>query len=164
MDLVCRCLSNAFCVSQHLRKDTKCIVILEGKPDPPKAVIVDGEKLQRWKEDEFSIGHAIRDVLNGNFLPGITVEKKSFEAAVKEQATISQLLYLHEKGKDIRTIKWKDNVTFILGDLFGIPTKTEKLLERFGAEKIALGPVTLFASQSITLVHNELDRKQYKNK
>ena len=36
--------------------------------------------------------------------------------------------------------------------------KTDKFLLRLGAEPISVGPKMLFASQCITLVHNELDR------
>ena len=162
MDLVCRCLSNALCVSQHVRNDTVCWVILEGKPNPPKALLIDGTKLQQWKDDESSIGQLIKDALRGNCPPGISIQKKSFEAIVKEQAATSQLFYLHDKGEDIRAATVQEDVTFVLGDLFGIPTKTEKLLKRLEAKRVSLGPVMLFASQCITLVHNELDRRQYK--
>ena len=162
MDLVCRCLSNALGVSHHLRNDTKCYIILEGKPEPPKALLVDGTTLQRWKDDESSIGQLIKDALRGSCPPGVSIEKKSFEAVVREQAATSQLFYLHDKGEDIRAATVQEDVTFVLGDLFGIPTKTEKLLKRLEAKRVSLGPVMLFASQCITLVHNELDRRIYK--
>ena len=63
---------------------------------------------------------------------------------------------------DIREYKFNKDPTFIFGDYIGMPRKTEKLLERLGAKKVSLGPQMLFASNCITIVHNELDRLNHK--
>jgi tRNA (pseudouridine54-N1)-methyltransferase len=47
---------------------------------------------------------------------------------------------------------------FLLTDHLPMPKKTFHSLGRLGAEKISLGPVMLFASQCVVLIHNELDR------
>ena len=159
MDLVCRCISNALCTSDHLRKDTRIYVILEGPPTPPITLLFDGGLLQQLDFDERSIAQHIQNALRGKTMLGVTVQKKSFERLIQELATTSQLIYLHEKGEDLRLAPFQENTTFLFGDFLGLPAKTELFLERLHAKQISLGPKSLFASHCVTLVHNELDRR-----
>jgi len=48
----------------------------------------------------------------------------------------------------------------IFGSAEGLPPKTEALLSNIKAEKISLGPKTLFAAQCPVIVHNEMDRQK----
>lgn len=170
MDLVCRCISNALFVSNDMRRDTIIHVVLDGASDPPKTVSFFGSDLKGMQFDEKNIAEHINEALKkgkglklneekdlGN---GIKISKKSFEQLVKEKFTEGkQLFYLHEKGKDIRDVKFEKDVVFVFGDYIGMPRKTEGLLERYKAERVSLGPVMLFASHCIVIVNNELDRK-----
>lgn len=170
MDLVCRCVSNALFISNDLRRDTIIHVVLDGPSDPPKTVSFFGSELRRMEFDEKNIAEHINEALKkgkglklgeekdlGN---GIKISKKSFEQLVKERFEEGkQLFYLHNKGKDIRDIKFSKDVVFVFGDFIGMPRKTEGLLERYKAERVSLGPKMLFASHCIVVVNNELDRK-----
>ena len=170
IDLVCRAVSSALWTSDHLRKDTIIHVVLNGPNDPPKTISFFGDKLKNIDPDEISIAKfiilALKKGRNLNLneeidvSEGIKVSKKSFEKLIKELSSKEdkQLIYLHEKGKDIRKFNFKDNVVFVLGDNLGIHKKTEKFLKNLNAEKISLGPTSLFASHCIVLVQNELDR------
>jgi tRNA (pseudouridine54-N1)-methyltransferase len=159
IDLVCRCLINCMFVSEKLRDDVVFHISLGGPPDPPKLLTVIPSELKSIYPDEKTIALKIRDALIGS-VEGMVVKKQSFESFVKERGRIKQLIYLHKKGEDIREVELKDSL-FIVGDHKGIPKKTEKLLERLGAKKISLGPVTYLSSQCITLLQNELDRRLY---
>lgn len=169
MDLVCRCVSNALWISNDLRRDTIIHVVMDGPSLPPKIVSFNGLDLRGVSFDERDIARHIQEALKkGKLLeinqemgvsPGIKVAKKSFEALVKEKSKTSQLFYLHKKGADVRETELKGDVTFVFGDYIGMPRNTESLLDRLGAKKITLGPVTLFASHCIIVAHNELDRK-----
>ena len=90
---------------------------------------------------------------------GIRIAKKSFEKFIKEKSKEKRLFYLSKKGIDIRDLDSFQDSLFILGDNIGLPKKTEKLLKNLKAQTISLGPVVLFASHCIVLVHNEIDRK-----
>ena len=79
----------------------------------------------------------------------------------KEKSKTSQLVYLNHKGQDIRIFEFQDNVTFIFGDYIGMPWKTEIFLQRHNAERASLGKIEYHASQCITIVNNELDRRIY---
>jgi tRNA (pseudouridine54-N1)-methyltransferase len=169
IDLVCRCISNAFFISEAIRRDVCFHVVLEGPKEPPKLISFFGSELKNVSPDERNIASWIKKALEVGLgfkkgeekiiSPGIRVAKKSFEELVKEKAKSCQLIYLHPKGKDIRELEFKENFCFVLGDHKGLPKKTESLLERIGAEKVSVGKITYLASHVIVICHNELDRR-----
>lgn len=168
MDIVCSSVSNALNIANKLRKDTIMHVVLEGSPEPPKIVSFHGDSITGMLWDEKSIAESIRKALikskgqNGKIKTseGLFVEKKSFEALVKEKIKEgTQVAYLHQKGKDIREAELKKDIVVVFGDYIGMPRATEGLLDRLGAERISLGPEMLFAAHCIILVHNEFDRR-----
>lgn len=170
LDLVCRTVSNALFLANDLRKDVIVHVALTGPKHPPKLVSFYGERLAEVAPDERAIALIIRKALASGLglslneekevTPGVRVAKKAFETLVKEKSKTSQLLYLNMKGEDVRIFKFRKDTVFVLGDVTGLPRKTEKLLDRLGADKIKLGPKVLFASHCPVLVHNELDRRE----
>ena len=174
LDLVCRTISNTIYVSDALRQDTIVHVSLNGPKDPPKLISFHPNQMKGFRPDERTFAKAIQNALKESLnlkmgdeklvAPGITIAKKAFETLVKEKSQTSQLVYLHERGDDLRKFNFQENVTFILGDFVGMPKKTEKLLKRLGAQRMNLGPVVLFASHCSILVHNELDRRMYSHK
>ncbi|MBI5392072.1 tRNA (pseudouridine(54)-N(1))-methyltransferase TrmY [Candidatus Woesearchaeota archaeon] len=169
LDLVCRCIMNALCVANDIRRDTIIHISLDGPSDPPKIISFAGETIQKFQGDERSTAGLLKQALAAGkglrlneakeVSPGITIIKKSFEQLVREKTTTSRVYYLHQKGADIRKTKFKEKTVIVLGDYIGMPRKSENLLENLNAVKISLGPIMLFASQCITVVHNELDRQ-----
>jgi len=91
--------------------------------------------------------------------PGFWVEKKSFMQIIKDFSKEKKNLYiLDPKGEDIRKIKIGDDPIFILGDHRGLPAKELKRLKSI-CTPVTIGPNTYFASQTIAVVNNELDRR-----
>lgn len=168
MDLICETVANALFISNGIRKDTRIHIALSGPRDPPKLLTFDGATLRGVDTDTPSIARIILKSLgprlklneHQDILPGVTVTKKAFEPLVKEAAQTTQLFYLHPDGKDIRTVTFTTNVTFVLGDFIGLPRNTEKLLDRLGAQKVTLGPRLLYTAHCPIIVHNELDRRE----
>ena len=171
MHIVSRCISNALWLAKGLREDTIMHVVLEGPRFPPKLISFYGNKLRGFAFDELGISKFIKYALEkGENLKlneslevysGIIISKKSFEQFVREKSSNSQIIYMHKKGKNIREFNFRENVLFVFGDYIGMPRKTEFLLERLNAEKVSLGRIEYHASQCITIVQNELDRKVY---
>jgi len=58
-----------------------------------------------------------------------------------------------------RVKKLKEDSVFVLGDHLGLPKKEEMFVARFEHEKISLGTTSYLASQCITVLHYELDKK-----
>lgn len=90
--------------------------------------------------------------------PGVSVRTISFEKLVQELAEDHALFVMDRKGSSIRSKVFAGNPCFLLTDHLPMPKKSFSGLERLGAEKLALGPKMLFASQCIVLIHAELDR------
>ena len=155
MQIVAACILNALWVSNNVRSDTEIHVVLEGPPTPPRTVTFIGSSIQDLPFDERGVAWMVQKALRKALKmgkheskdagPGVKVSDTSFEELVKRHAETSTLFYLHPKGKDIRETEFPENVTFVFGDYIGMPGKSESFLDNAGAEKITLGPVTLFA-------------------
>ncbi len=170
MDLVCRCVSSALFLSDDIRRDTAITAVLDGPPDPPRAVTFDGARVRRLYPDERNVASHIRIALGAALKagpgevpepePGITVARKGLEPLLKERAEDgSALLHLHREGEDIRKAELPGDATFILGDHLGLPKATDGLLEQLGARRVSAGRVEYLASHIIAVVQNELDRR-----
>ncbi|GAI73185.1 unnamed protein product [marine sediment metagenome] len=82
---------------------------------------------------------------------------------VEELASAGNFFYiLHEQGRDISEVKLKVDSVFVLGDHIGLPEKEEQFVAQFEHDKISLGTTSYLASQCITVLHYELDKKQKK--
>ena len=92
-------------------------------------------------------------------LPGCFIEKKSFLKVVEELSKDKEIFVLDRRGEDIRKAKISERAVFILGDQDGLPKKELKRLRKI-ARSISVGNKTYFSSQTITIINNELDRRE----
>jgi len=168
MDLVARCVIYALWLSHKLREDSKIYCVLEGPPRPPKTVVF-MPTMRRVYPNERGVASWIRIALGAeeseewiNVNPGIKVAKRGLAGVVEELKEEGYDFYiLHEKGEDIRSLGFGEKVCFILGDHIGLPEKTEEALERkYDAKKVSLGKRSYLSSACISIVHNELDRRE----
>lgn len=166
MDIAINVLIAVFFLSHDIRKDVKLHLIFDGPPCPPIHILIEyDEKLPISKKDVAGLIKRIlhkapkeKGVVN-NPLPGCFVEKKSFEALIKELDEQGKNVFvLDKKGEDIRDLKLKGNEVFVLGDQDGFPDDKRRLLKRI--DKVSVSPKILFASQVVTIVHNEIDRQE----
>jgi tRNA (pseudouridine54-N1)-methyltransferase len=92
--------------------------------------------------------------------PGYWIERKGFLELVKDLKDEGKPIYLLDpKGEDIRSADLQEDAVFILGDHKGLPAKELKRLKTL-CKPITVGPKTYFASQTITIINNELDRRE----
>ncbi|MCG2826020.1 MAG: tRNA (pseudouridine(54)-N(1))-methyltransferase TrmY, partial [Thermoplasmatales archaeon] len=99
------------------------------------------------------------EIKNGEIIstPGIYVSKKNFEELLK--GLKAQIIYLREDGEDIRNADLQDDAVFVLGDEKDLTEDEEKILKKYSAKTVSLGPVKMHASHCITIVNNEMDRR-----
>ena len=164
MDIVCNVIISAFFLSHGIREDVKLHLILDGPPNPPAHLIFTYHPDIPFSKKD--IAGLIKRMLYKlpadqekkiTVFPGCEVEKKSFEALIKELDSEGKNIFLLEKrGKDIRELKIKGNEVFIIGDQNGFPKSKDKFLKQI--DKISVSPKILFASQVFVILHNELDR------
>ena len=133
-------------------------------PDPPKHIEIQIKpELEISKKD---VGNLIKKILykyrsgeKREVLPGCFIEKKPFLSVVEElEKKGDKIFILDKKGEDIRNAEIPENCVFVLGDHEGLPKKELKRLKDI-SEKISIGPNTYFASQTVAIVNNELDRR-----
>ncbi|MGV8151625.1 MAG: tRNA (pseudouridine(54)-N(1))-methyltransferase TrmY [Candidatus Nanoarchaeia archaeon] len=175
MDIACQIAIMAFFVSHHIRPNVRLHLIFNGPPDSPKHLeMFPGENMKlegvEGKVDisKKDVGSLIKKMLykykkgiKNEVSPGYFIEKKSFVNVINEMIEEGKEVYmLDKKGEDIRTIEIKENPVFILGDQDGIPKEDKKKLEKMGVKKISVGNQMYFASQTLTIVQNELDRRE----
>lgn len=165
MDIAIHSVIQALFLSHDIRNDVIMHLIFYGMPDPPKHIEIHGDKASLNKKDVAKIlskalykgkGEKRTEVLEGIF-----VEKKSFLNVVNDLIEEgNEIFILDKKGEDIREVKISENCVFILGDQDGLPKKEIRRLKK-QAELVSVGPKTYFASQTIAVVNNELDRRGF---
>lgn len=169
MDIVCNVIISVFFISNAMRGDVKLHLIFDGPPQAPRHLVLESnEKMSISKKN---VAGMIKRMLYKSpdseglleVFPGASIEKKSFEKLIKElDAEGKDVLLLDGKGKDIRkselNMDKKENSIFIIGDHDGFPSDKKKFLKKI--DKVSVGPKVLFASQVVTILHNEMDRKQ----
>ncbi len=167
MDIVCNVIISVFFISNAMRDDVKLHLIFDGPPHAPKHLVLESNK--EMPISKKNVAGLIKRMLYKSpdkeglleIFPGASIEKKGFEKLVKElDVDGKDVLLLDGKGKDIRetTLKLneKENNVFIIGDHEGFPADKRKFLKKI--DKVSVGPKVLFASQVMTILHNEMDR------
>jgi len=158
MDIVCNVIINVFFLSRRMRENIHLHLIFDGPPNPPMHLeLISDKDMPISKKD---IAGLIRIMLykckkgkKTEVFPGCFIEKKSFSQLINELSEKKKILVLDKKGKDIRQAAL-DNVVFVIGDHEGLPRKEIK-----NFNKISVGKETYFASQTVTIINNEVDRR-----
>ena len=172
IDIAVHTVIAAFFLSHKLRMDTKLHLLFAGAPDPSKHLelkpVTDGEtgvdKIYLAKKDVSSVLkkmlYKFREGEKKEVFPGFWIERKGFLELIKDLTEQGRNLYiLDPKGEDIRSIQIKENPIFILGDHKGLPLKELKRLKTL-CIPVTIGPKVYFASQTVAVVNNELDRRE----
>lgn len=172
IDIACQFIIQSFFLSKNLRTDVKTHLILNGPPDSPKHLeMFPGKNLNSENQIDISkkdVAGLIKKMLykykKGEKIEvasGYFVEKKSFVKLLEELSGAGKEIYILDKrGEDVRDIKFSENSVFIVGDHDGIPKNEMKWTKHIPMRKISVGPHMLFASQVVTLIHNEIDRME----
>ena len=159
MDILCRCVNTSFFLSHDLRRDVDCYLVLCGGPVPPKTIRFSGNAVRSLSPDERSAGALIKKALNipagrefRDAAPGVSVRKEGLARLMTEHA----FCVLDEKGTDIRTAGTIPDA-FLLSDHLNFTEHEELLVNQ--CPRYSVGPTCIHADHTITIVHNELDRR-----
>ena len=158
LDIVYECIVTSLFLSHGLRRDVTFHAVLNGPPNPPLHIQINGETLYDVRTDIDTWQGILKKVLAGKQHPGISKDRTSFEALLKAKAQNHQIYVLEEGGKNIADIELADNAVYVLGDHVGLPKKAETFALRFG-EKISLGKQPYLAASCITIINYTLDQK-----
>lgn len=160
LDILCRCVTSAFCLSHGIRRDVMVYLILQNQ----LVIRLEGARLKHLNPDERSTGALLQKALLAHqehpeseieSTPGIFISKGALPdllARVKEKETV---YVLHEEGRPIGEIALPQEVAFVLSDHCNFQPDEEALLKDYS--RLSLGPRSLHADHCITIVHNQLD-------
>lgn len=173
MDIACQIVIMSFFISNAMRNNVKLHMVFNGPPDAPKHIeLFPGKKLHP-DDDSNERDISKKDVaglikkmlykykpgIKNEVMPGYFIEKKSFIDVINELGEESTVYLLDKKGEDIRQVEIGENPVFVFGDHEGIPKFEMKKLKKINIKKISVGSTMYFASQALTIVQNELDRR-----
>jgi tRNA (pseudouridine54-N1)-methyltransferase len=164
MDIAIHSFIQGVYLSKDFRKDVVFHFVFYGMPDPPKhlEIQVKDETIISKKDVAKIIQKMLYKYKEGTkteVFPGCFIEKKSFLNVIDELIKEGKEIFILDKnGKDIREIKISKDPVFILGDHDGLPQKEMKRLKQV-ATSVSVGPKMYFASQTVVIVNNELDRR-----
>lgn len=163
LDILCRCVTAAFCLSHGIRHDVIVYLILQNQ------IIIrfDGSTLRHLNPDERSTAALIQKALKAftgsasqgqeiESTPGIFVFSGGLLDVLRRVTNTGLTIYwLHEHGDPIRHAQLNPDAAFVLSDHLEFLPEEATLLERF--PRLSLGPLSLHADHCIVIVHNELD-------
>jgi len=174
IDIACQVIIMSFFVSHHTREDVKLHLVFNGGPDPVKHLEMSpgtnfmGDDEKRIDISKKDVAGLIKKMLykykkgiKNEVAPGYLIEKKNFIDVIEDLIDEGKTVYIMDKkGEDIRKIKKLDNAVFVIGDQNGIPKYELKKLKKLAIKKISVGNQMYFASQTTTIIQNELDRRE----
>jgi tRNA (pseudouridine54-N1)-methyltransferase len=173
LDILLRCLRSALLVSHGLRRDTVVYLVLLGGPLAPRVLRVDGRHVRFIRPDERMLAILVQKALArmpadaelgvwNEIRPGLAVARGGVETVLADLGTSAAHAYvLEEHARDLRDgpLPSEDVVVFV-GDHHGFDEATRAQLDALGATPIGVGPISIHADDAITVVCNEMDRRQ----
>jgi tRNA (pseudouridine54-N1)-methyltransferase len=167
LDIAIHSIISSFFLSHSIREDVKLHLVFDGPPDPTKHLELIPNKDRNFKKSDISstikkMLYKYKEGEKSEVFPGFWVEKKSLVGLLKELIKEGKEIYLLDrKGENIRSTKLPENSVFLLGDHEGLP-KLKKELKRIkdNIHTTSLGKKTYFASQTISILNNELDFRE----
>lgn len=160
MDVLCRAVNSALFLSHGIRRDSECSLVLCGEPGPVRTVLFRGAEVRSLNPDERSTAALIKKACGircgREFLestPGVYVRQGGLDRLLEE----GSWGVLDEGGADIREASALPD-GWILSDHLDFTAPEESLLT--GLPRFSVGPLSLHGDHAITLVHNELDRRE----
>jgi len=165
LDVIARALIASLRLRRGVRENVVFLSVLEGPPDPPKLLKVIGKEVREIPESEVDVVRIFIRLFKGEHVEGFYLEDKGFKEVVLELLSSKRVAvyYLEKMGRDIREVELPHDkdLAFILGDHIGLDSESEKFLEELKIPVISLGPKVYFTSHCITVVNEELDRREF---
>lgn len=169
LDVLLRCARAALMVSHGLRSDTVVDLVLLGGPRAPRTLRLEGAIARYLRPDERALATLAQKALAAKPVPGfamttlrrgVHVLDGGLDAVLRDLGAATPYV-LEEGAPDIRgaALDVKD-AAFFIGDHLGFDEATRERLRALGARPVGLGPVSVHADDAVTLVVNELDRRE----
>ncbi len=163
LDILCRCITAAFCLSHGIRRDVTVYLVLQNQ----LVIRLEGARLKHLNPDERSTGALLQKALRAHqehpegeieSTAGIFISKGTLSTLLQLVRAQLPIYILHEQGRPIRETELPQDIGFILSDHCDFQPDEEALLKDY--PQLSLGPLALHADHCIVITHNELDHEQ----
>ncbi|WP_435077472.1 tRNA (pseudouridine(54)-N(1))-methyltransferase TrmY [Halococcus sp. AFM35] len=161
VDVLCRCVNSAFCLSHAIREDVHVWLVLQDE----FTVRFEGSELKNLNPDERSTAALIRGALEekegaighmaAESSPGVSISRHGLAGVLDELD--GTVLALHEEGEPIGETEPPAEPAFVLSDHRDFTAHEAELLAERADRRVRLGPERLHADHAITVAHNWLD-------
>lgn len=170
LDVLLRCVRAALLWSHGIRGDVAIYLVLGGGPRAPRVVRIEGAAARFVRPDERSLATLAMKILASRadettagfaeIRAGIAVAQGGLESVFADLGDAA-LCVLDEDAPDIREAPelGLEDTAFFIGDHLGFEEATRAWLESKGARPLSVGPRSLHAEDAITVVLNEIDRR-----
>ena len=168
LDVLLRSLRAALLFSHGLRSNVLVYLVLRGGVTSARILRVDGRTAKFLRPDERSLATLVKKTLQAlpsagpSFVevrPGLELCAGDLQEILAEVGT-TPCFVLDEGGRDLREQSLADDdAWFFIGDHLGFDVVSLALLERHGAQRISIGPVSMHSDDVVAVVSNELDRR-----
>ena len=147
LDVLCRCITAAFFLSDDFRKDVVLQIYFRNNA---KILEIQGEKVRGINPDERAIAGVLKKVFQGRKFSGISFYSQNIENFINNR----KIIVLDAAG-DSPTHHLNDNEYFLIGDQIGFIEEDFYLFTDF--QRLSLGSQTYLSSQTITILNHLLD-------
>ena len=168
LDVLLRCLRAALLLSHGLRRDTQVYLVLGGGERAPRTLRLDGAAARFVRPDERSLALLTQKALaapasGGGFTEvrnGVAVADGGLDWLLPQLGPGDPFV-LEEQAEDVRNVPdFGADPLFFVGDHLGFEAGAREALARFGAKPVSVGPLSVHAEDALTLMVNELDRRE----
>ncbi len=149
IDVLCRCISSSFYLSNEFRKDVLLLIYFVQNN---KLLTIDGSNVKGINPDERAIAGILKKVFLGANYNGITISDRDLPDLLNKHQPL--MLDLH--GEEINKFTLNSK-TFIIGDHLGYPDAHQSDFEKL--TKVSLGLKEYLSSQVISILNYKIDRE-----
>ena len=112
--------------------------------------------------DEISLARVVRDLVLVHVgykedlppeYPQITLLYYNFAQTVQRLSQLGEIVYLTDKGKDIKYNPLSQNTTFVLGSHVDLSESEKEILAQLGAKPVSIGPRKYLTSHCIAYLN-----------
>lgn len=147
LDVLCRCITAAFFLSDDFRKDVVLGIFFRKNA---KILEIQGDKVRGINPDERAIAGVLKKVFQGRKFSGISFYSQNIETIVNNR----KIIVLDAAG-DSPAHLLNDNEYFLIGDQMGFLEEDRYLFTDL--QRLSLGSQTYLSSQTITILNHLLD-------
>lgn len=172
VDVLCRNLQSAFCISHGLRSDVEATVVFVADPDRPAAVRIEGGKIQRFNPDERSTAARLQQALAAwhedpwweEVQAGLFVAPFTLREILEESPDDAVPVLLDPHGTPLEEAELPAEPVFLLSDHVPFTGAEYALLDGLGADRVSLGDAWYHGNHVVSVVQWVMDLRSASQK